>query len=90
MFVDVEGAWELLRGVPVPCCMFLSVILLSAGVGPVGAVHEFTGYRMQHFDLHGIHYGQEEGRKEENALGRGGMETHRLDKAYEDKQGVSI
>lgn len=58
MLVDVEGAWELLRSVPVPFCVLFSVIFLGAGVGPVGAVHEFTGYRMQHLDLHGVHYGK--------------------------------
>ncbi len=60
--MDMEGSWELLRSVPVPLCVLFSVIFLSAGVGPVGAVHEFTGYRMQHFDLHGVHYGEVRGR----------------------------
>ena len=57
MLFDLEDLWELLRGVPVPFWIVFSVIFLGAGVGPVGAVHDFTAYRMQHFDLHGLHYG---------------------------------
>lgn len=58
--IDFEGTFELLRGVPVPLWLVASVVLLSAHVGPVpvGAVHEFTAHRMQHFDLHGTHYGK--------------------------------
>ena len=55
--LDLEGTFELLRGVPIPCCLLASVVLLSTHVGPVGAVHEFTAHRMQHFDLHGTQYG---------------------------------
>lgn len=55
--LDVEGTFELLRGVPIPCWLLASVVLLSTHVGPVGAVHEFTAHRMQHFDLHGNQYG---------------------------------
>ena len=55
--LDLEGTFELLRGVPIPCWLLASVVLLSTHVGPVGAAHEFTAHRMQHFDLHGIQYG---------------------------------
>ena len=55
--LDLEGTFELLRGVPIPCWLLASVVLLSTHVGPVGAVHEFTAHRMQHFDLHGTQYG---------------------------------
>lgn len=56
--LDFEGTMELLRGIPIPCWLVASVVLLSTHVGPVGSVHEFTAYRMQQFDLHGAHYGQ--------------------------------
>lgn len=54
----MDGTLELLRGVPILCWLLASVVLLSTHVGPVGAVHEFTAHRMQHFDLHGSRYGQ--------------------------------
>ena len=54
--LNIEDTLELLRGVPVLCC-FASIVLLSSHVSPAGAVHGFTAYRMQHFDLHGTHYG---------------------------------
>jgi len=54
--LNFEDTLELLRGVPILCC-FVSIVLLSAHVSPGGAVHGFTAYRMQHFDLHGIHHG---------------------------------
>lgn len=60
--LGVEETLEILRGVPVPwpCWLFASVVFLSFGLGPVpvAAVHEFTAHRMQHFDLHGVHYGE--------------------------------
>ncbi|XP_064391028.1 BOS complex subunit ncln-like isoform X2 [Halichondria panicea] len=56
MVVDVEGAWDLLKGVPVTLWMLSSVMLLSA-LSPACAVHEFTAHRMQQFDLYGNQYG---------------------------------
>lgn len=58
MLLDVEGAVELLRGVPIAGWLLFSVALVSAHVSPVSSVHDFAAYRMQHFDLHGTHYGQ--------------------------------
>ena len=59
MLLDFEGTFELLRGVPIPFWLVASVVLLSTHVSPpVGAVHEFTAHRMQHFDLHGVSYGE--------------------------------
>ena len=57
MVLNCEDAFEVLRGVPIFCWVLVSVVLLSADVRPTGAVHEFKAYRMQHFDLHGMHYG---------------------------------
>ena len=57
MFIDLEGALDLIKGVPVTLWMLSSVILLSAQISPVCAVHEFTAHRMQQFDLHGTQYG---------------------------------
>ena len=57
MVLNCEDAFEVLRGIPIFCWVLVSVVLLSADVRPAGAVHEFKAYRMQHFDLHGIHYG---------------------------------
>ncbi len=56
---NTEEALEILRGVPIPCWLFASIVFLSVGIGPapVTAVHEFSAHRMQHFDLHGIRYG---------------------------------
>lgn len=58
--VSVEDAVSFLHSVPAPHWVVLSVIFLSAGVGPmgVGAVHDFAAYRLQHLDLHGVHYGR--------------------------------
>lgn len=61
MVLNCEDAFEVLRGVPIFCWVLVSVVLLSADVRPAGAVHEFKAYRMQHFDLHGIHYGMSKG-----------------------------
>lgn len=55
MLLDLEEL--LLRGMCVPCWFFTSLVLLSAHLAPVMAVHDFTAHRMQHFDLHGVHYG---------------------------------
>ena len=57
--LGVEEILEILRSVPVPCCLFMSIVFLSVGIAPVPvtAVHEFTVHRMQHFDLHGVRYG---------------------------------
>ena len=57
MVLNCEDAIEVLRGVPIFCWVLVSVVVLSADVRPTGAVHEFKAYRMQHFDLHGVHYG---------------------------------
>ena len=53
---DVVG---LLHTVPASLWLIVSVILLSASVGParVSAVHDFAAHRLQHFDLHGVGYG---------------------------------
>ena len=55
-----EQAMEILKSVPIPCWILASIVLLSAGLGPVpvAAVHEFTAHRMQHFDLYGVQYGK--------------------------------
>lgn len=55
----VEETVDLLRGVPIPCWLVSSIVILSVCIGPVPvtAVHEFTAHRMQHFDLHGVRYG---------------------------------
>ena len=59
MLLELEGSLEILiRGMSIPCWFFASVILLSTHFGPVVAVHDFTAHRMQHFDLHGVHYGK--------------------------------
>jgi hypothetical protein len=57
--VSLEDVVGLLHTVPATLWLIVTVILLSAGVGPekVGAVHDFAAYRLQHVDLHGIHYG---------------------------------
>ncbi len=55
-----ESFLELLRSLPIPCWLLGSIIILSAGLGPVPAtaVHEFTAHRMQHFDMYGVRYGK--------------------------------
>ena len=58
MLLDVEGAMELLRGVPIAGWLLFSVALLSAHVSPANSVHDFAAYRMQHYDLHGARYGR--------------------------------
>ncbi len=55
--MDIEGAWDLLKGVPVTLWMLSSVIILGA-LSPASAVHEFTAHRMQQFDLYGTQYGE--------------------------------
>jgi len=59
MFGVEDSFVELLRSLPIPCWLLCSIILLSAGLGPVPAtaVHEFTAHRMQHFDMYGVRYG---------------------------------
>jgi hypothetical protein len=54
-----EDVVNLLQEAPATLWLIVSVILLSASVGPakVGAVHDFTAYRLQHLDLHGVSYG---------------------------------
>lgn len=56
---SVEDIVDIIHTVPATLWLIVTVILLSAGVGPleVGAVHDFAAYRLQHVDLHGIHYG---------------------------------
>ncbi len=55
----IEETLEILPSVPIPYWLLASVVFLSFGLSPVpvAAVHEFTAHRMQHFDLHGVHYG---------------------------------
>lgn len=55
-----EETLEILKSVPVPFWLFTSFALFSFCLSPepVAAVHEFTAHRMQHFDLHGVHYGK--------------------------------
>ncbi len=55
--VDFEGAWDLLKGVPVTLWMLSSVMLLST-LSPACAMHELTAHRMQQFDLYGTQYGE--------------------------------
>ena len=57
--VSTDDVVGLLHAVPATLWLAVTVILLSAGVGPaeVGAVHDFAAYRLQHVDLHGIQYG---------------------------------
>lgn len=59
MWPSTEDVVSLLNAVPATLWLIVTVILLSAGVGPeqVGAVHDFAAYRLQHLDLHGTHYG---------------------------------
>lgn len=54
-----EDVVNLLHEAPATLWLIVSVILLSASVGPskVGAVHDFAAYRLQHLDLHGASYG---------------------------------
>ena len=58
-YVPVEEVVDLVHTVPATLWLVATTILISAGVGPaeVGAVHDFAAYRLQHIDLHGIHYG---------------------------------
>lgn len=58
MFVDADGALDLFRGLPVTLCVVSTVILLGVQIGPASAVHQFTAYRMQQFDLQGTQYGE--------------------------------
>ena len=53
-----EEFCELWKSVPIPCWLFASAILLSVHVSPASGVHEFSVYRMQHYDLHGVQYGE--------------------------------
>lgn len=57
--ISTEDVVSLLNTVPATLWLIVTVILLSAGVGPeqVGAVHDFAAYRLQHVDLHGVQYG---------------------------------
>ena len=59
MWPSTEDVVSLIHAVPATLWLIVTAILLSAGVGPeqVGAVHDFAAYRLQHVDLHGIHYG---------------------------------
>ena len=57
MSLSLEDTWELLRS-GLPCWVLVSVIVLGAHVSSVGGMQDFSVYRMQHFDLHGLHYGQ--------------------------------
>lgn len=56
MSLSLEDTWELLRS-GLPCWVLVSVIVLGAHVSSVGGMQDFSVYRMQHFDLHGLHYG---------------------------------
>ena len=54
---------ELIRSAP----LLLSFSLLC--LGAVSGKHEFPVYRMQHFDLHGVHFGEERDRERERERG---------------------
>ena len=45
-----EDSVELLRSAP--------LLLFVLCLGTVTAKHDFPVYRMQHFDLHGVHFGE--------------------------------
>jgi len=58
MVGDVDGMiMHLLKGIPATVWILSSILLMSAQLGPVQSVHEFTAYRMQQFDLYGSQYG---------------------------------
>ena len=41
-----------------PMCMTVLVVIPVAFLtSPVTGAHEFKAFRMQHYDLHGVHYG---------------------------------
>ena len=52
-----EDAIEIVRTMPVPYWILLSFLCVGTHIGSVYGVHDFTVYRMQHFDLHGSQLG---------------------------------
>ena len=48
---------EIIKSVPVPVWLFVSLICFSAQLGSVTGVHDFTVYRMQHLDFYGTPLG---------------------------------
>ena len=58
MWLFSEDSFELLRSVPIPCWVFLTLFCVGTQLGEVCGVHDFKVYRMQHFDLHGLHLGE--------------------------------
>ena len=59
MLCGVEDLVECLRAVPLPFWLFFSALFLGAGVGHVSGLQDFNVYRMHHFDLHGVRYGED-------------------------------
>lgn len=57
-FEGAEGFFEFLRGnfIIYPLVVVPLLIAISP-MTPVLGAHEFTVYRMQHFDLHGVPHG---------------------------------
>ena len=42
-----------------PMCMTVLVVIPVAFLtSPAQSAHEFKAFRMQHYDLHGVHYGR--------------------------------
>jgi hypothetical protein len=48
---------ELFKTFPM-CMTVLVVIPVAFFTSPATAAHEFKAFRMQHYDLHGVHYGE--------------------------------
>ena len=49
---------ELFKGSESLCLIIVSISLIIISPTPIGAVHEFTVFRMQHYDLQGTPYGR--------------------------------
>jgi hypothetical protein len=48
---------ELFKTFPM-CMTVLIVIPVAFLTSPATGAHEFKAFRMQHYDLHGVHYGE--------------------------------
>ncbi|XP_054707763.1 BOS complex subunit ncln-like [Uloborus diversus] len=57
-FEEADSVFEFFRGnFLIYSLMFVPLIIVISPITPVLAAHEFTVYRMQHFDLHGTPHG---------------------------------
>ncbi|XP_076330796.1 BOS complex subunit ncln isoform X1 [Tachypleus tridentatus] len=57
-FGETDGFFEIIKGtVPFYTIVFIPLFILISPMTPVLGAHEFTVYRMQHFDLHGTPHG---------------------------------